>query len=75
MVAILVKEQAIYWGHPTERWGEYLFFGKTYYRLRFFGLKCDESEVFFSSNFHDMKKVVPVEFGEIKMSFWVRTEG
>ena len=38
-----------------------------------FGLKCHEKlEYFFSSNFRDMEKVMPVIFGEIKMSFWVR---
>ena len=38
-----------------------------------FGLKCDEKlECFISSNFRDVGKVMPVVFGEIKMSFWVR---
>ena len=27
---------------------------------------------FFRPNFRDMKNVMPVDFGEIKMSFWVR---
>ena len=40
-----------------------------------FGLKCDEKlEHFFSSNVRDMGKVMPVVFGEIKMSFWVRNK-
>ena len=29
----------------------------------------------FSSNFHDMGKVMPVVFGEINMSFWIRETG
>ena len=38
-----------------------------------FGLKCDEKlEFSLAQNFRDMKKVMPVDFGEIKMSFWVR---
>ena len=27
--------------------------------------------VFFCSNFRDMEKVMPVFFGQMKMSFWV----
>ena len=38
-----------------------------------FGLNCaGKTGVFSSSNFRDMKKAMPVDFGEIKMSFWVR---
>ena len=41
-----------------------------------FGLKYDEKTgVFFNSDFRDMKKVMPFDFGEIKMSFWVRKKG
>ena len=42
-----------------------------------FELKCDANwnHGFFSSNFRDMGKVMPVVFGEIKMSFWVRKKG
>ena len=29
----------------------------------------------FSSNFHDMKKVMPNEYGEMKISFWIRKKG
>ena len=28
--------------------------------------------IFFSSNFHDSTKVMPVIFGETKMSLWLR---
>ena len=41
----------------------------------FFGLNYDEKLKhwsFFSSDFRDTGKVMPVNFGEIKMSFWVR---
>ena len=38
-----------------------------------FGLKYDEKTgFFFTSNFRDMGKVMPVVFGEIKMSFWAQ---
>ena len=41
--------------------------------LTIFGLKsAGKTGDFFSSIFRDMGNVMPVVFGEIKMSFWVR---
>ena len=56
-----------YEGNPTNRFGEYHLLSPV-----IFGLKCDEKLEYSLVQFHDMKKVMPVDFGGIKMSSWVR---
>ena len=61
-------------GHPTDRFGEYLFARPIIaYDFRIFPAhfkKCaGKTGVFFSSNFRDMGNAMPVVFEETKMSF------
>ena len=60
-----------YHGHPTDCYGEYLF-GRPIIAYDFQFQLWWKTGIFFSSNFCDMKKAMPVDFGEIKMLFWVR---
>ena len=59
-------------GYPTGRFGEYLL-GRPVVAYDFQIKVCArKTGVFFSSNFRNMENVMPVVFGEIKMSFSVR---